>query len=329
MHRVLLFVNPVFEQRWIHRDAIARIAVLLGSGGRSVEVVETLSAQSAGEQARQGIEEGFDTILVCGGDGTVFNVIQGVAGTAIPVGILPFGTGNVLAQNLDLPRNPVEAADKLLHAHPRRIPLGRITMNVTDVPSTSPGGGRRTRTKSWYFTMAAGMGLHASLMNIADGWGKRGIGRASYFLAGASLLLRHRIQPFEVEVTPAAGGRYRQRVCEAIAVRVAELNRWRPGGSLEDPLLRLATVDATGRWGLAEASFRALARTESRNGNGAPSRTSAPASVHYVDALRVVCRPLPDYDYHSGVLAEADGEVLGASHAVIEMAKESFYLLWP
>jgi hypothetical protein len=80
---------------------------------------------------------------------------------------------------------------------------------------------------------------------------------------------------------------------------------------------------------LAEASFHALARTESRNGNVALSRTSPSASVHYVDALRVVCRPLPDYDYHSGVLAEADGEVLGASHAVIEMAKESFYLLWP
>jgi diacylglycerol kinase (ATP) len=324
MRRVLLFVNPVFEHRWIHRDAIARIAVLLGSGGRSVEVVETLSAQSAGEQARQGVEEGYDTILVCGGDGTVFNVIQGVAGTEIPVGILPFGTGNVLAQNLDLPRNPVEAARRLISAQPCRIPLGRITMNVTDLPSTSPGHGRRTRTKSWYFTMAAGMGLHASLMNIAEAWGKRGIGRASYFLAGTSLLLRHRIQPFEVEVAPVLGSKFRRRVCEAIAVRVAELNRWRPGGRLEDPMLRLALVDATGRWGLAEASIRALARTESQNG-----KTSSRASVHYVDALRMVCRPVPDYDYHGGVLAEADGEVLGASHAVIEMAKESFYLLWP
>jgi hypothetical protein len=80
---------------------------------------------------------------------------------------------------------------------------------------------------------------------------------------------------------------------------------------------------------LAEASFLALARRESQNGNVALSRTAAPASVHYVDALRVVCRPLPDYDYHGGVLAEADGEVLGASYAVIEMANKFFYLLWP
>jgi diacylglycerol kinase family enzyme len=329
MRRVLLFVNPVFEQRSVHRDAIARIALLLGSEGRSVEVVETLSAQSAGDQARRGIEDGFDTILVCGGDGTVFNVIQGVAGTEIPVGILPFGTGNVLAQNLDLPRNPVEAARKLLNACPRRIPLGRITLTVPDLPSTmleaSGSRSRRTRPKSWYFTMAAGMGLHATLMSIADGWGKRGIGRASYFLAGTSLLLRRRIQPFEIEVTAVSGEKSRHRVCEALAVRVAELNRWRPGGSLEHPVLRLATVDATGRWGLAEASFHALARTQSPNGNVSRARPS----VRYRDALRVVCRPLPDYDYEGGVLAEADGEVLGASHAVIEMTKESFYLLWP
>src|SRR5277367_5384153 len=146
MRRVLLFVNPIFEQRAAQRDAIVRIAALLGSVGLSVEVHETLSAQSAGDQARQGIDDGFDTILVCGGDGTVFNVIQGVAGTEIPVGILPFGTGNVLAQNLDLPRNPLEAARRLVSAHPRRIPLGRITMNVTDLPPTSGGHGRTTRT---------------------------------------------------------------------------------------------------------------------------------------------------------------------------------------
>jgi diacylglycerol kinase (ATP) len=323
MRRVLLFVNPIFDQRASHREAIARVVGLVRGAGLSVEVHETLSAQSAGDQARQGIEDGFDMILICGGDGTVFNVIQGVAGTEIPVGILPFGTGNVLAQNMDLPRNPVQAAGKLLNAKPRQIPLGRITLAVPDLPSDPPaaGGERRMRQKSWYFTMAAGMGLHAALMSAADGWGKRAIGRASYYFAGGSLLLRHRIEPFDVEVTTAAGEKFRQRVCEAIAVRVEELNRWRPGGRLEEPLLRLATVDATGRWGLAEASFHALARTASRNGNA--------AKVRYCDAVRVVCRPVPDYDYTSAVLVEADGEVLGASHAVMTMAKESFYLLWP
>jgi len=319
VRRVLLFVNPVFDQRARDRAAIVRVCELVRGSGATVEVVESLSARSAGEQIRQGIEDGADTILVCGGDGTVFNVIQGVAGSDVPVGILPFGTGNVLAQNLNLTRNPVEAARLLLVAKARRIPLGRITVTA---PEFRADGSRRTkREKSWYFAMAAGMGLHASLMSASDGWGKRAIGRTSYFLAGASLLMRHRIQPFDVEVTTVGGEVFRQRVCEALALRVAELNRWRPGGGLESPMLRLATVDATGRWGLAAASFQAIARTPSRNGN-APK-------VRYTDAVRVVCRPVPDYDYDGGVLVEADGEVLGATNAAIEMSGESFWLLWP
>jgi diacylglycerol kinase family enzyme len=319
MHRVLLFVNPVFEQRAIHRDALARIVTMYGSAGLSVEVHETLSPRSAGEQARQGIEEGFDTILVCGGDGTVFNVIQGVAGTEIPVGILPFGTGNVLAQNLRLPRDPVAAAQMLLHASSRRVPLGRISVIAPEF--RADGSRRLNRHKSWYFTMCAGMGLHAALMEASDGWGKRAIGRTSYYFAGVSLLLRHRIQPFDAEVTTTGGEVLRQRVCEAIAVRVPQLNRWRPGGSLEEPILRLATVDATDRWGLADASFQALARIAPRNGNRPMAR--------YTDAVRIVCNLVPDYDYRTGVLTEADGEVLGANHAVIEMTDQSFQLLWP
>ncbi len=321
MRRVLLFVNPVFDQRASDRAAISRVAELLRSSGAAVETVESLSPQSAGDQVRQGIEDGCDAILVCGGDGTVFNVIQGVAGSDVPVGILPFGTGNVLAQNLNLTRDPMKAAQLLMRAAPRRIPLGRITVSVPDLGGPEDAIALRKREKSWYFAMAAGMGWHASLMSATEGSGKRTLGRASYFLAAVNLLMRDRIQPFEVEVTTVAGGKFRQTVCEALAVRVAELNRWRPGGSLEQPTLRLATVEATGRLGLAAASFQAIARRPSRNGNK--------PKIRYTDALRIVCRPVPNYDYNGAVLVEADGEVLGASHAVIEMAKESFCLLWP
>ena len=322
MRRVLLFVNPVFDQRASHRAAIGRIFAFLKTSGLDPELRETLSAQSAGDQAREAIADGFEMILVCGGDGTVFNIVQGVAGSDIPIGVIPFGTGNVLAQNMRLPRDPLEAVRLVCRGRPRRIPLGRIT---TLRPGYVPGKPHDLlKDKSWYFTMAAGMGLHAALMGNSDGWGKRSIGRASYYFAGMSLLARHRIQPFDVEATDVNGRVAQRRVCEAIAVRVPELNRWRPGGRLEEPVLRLATVDATDRWGLAQASFAAMARVSSRNGHH-----SGAAQVHYADAVRVVCRPVPDYDYQSRVLVEADGEVLGASSALISMAKESFYLLWP
>lgn len=318
MHRVLVFVNPVFEERPGHRAQTARVVEMLKSSGLHTEVQETLSPQSAGDQARRAIEDGFDRIFVCGGDGTIFNVLQGVAGTEVPIGIIPMGTGNVLAQNLRLPRSALEAAKALLHAKPRSIPLGCVTIMRPAHQPGQPSGS--LAAKSWYFAMAAGMGLHAVLMSASDAWGKHIIGRASYYFAGISLLAHHRIQPFQAEITTVDGRILNQRVCEAIAVRVPELNRWRPGGRLEEPLLRLATVEASSRWTLVQASFQAIAQQNGHN--------SAPR-VHYNDAVRVVCRPIPDYEYETGVLVEADGEVLGSSSAVISMAQERFSLLWP
>jgi diacylglycerol kinase (ATP) len=310
MQKVLLFVNPFLEQRRNQRATIERIVALLRSKDLEVELQETHSPRSAGDQAREGIAAGFDTIVACGGDGTIFDVVQGVAGSEVPLGIIPMGTGNVLAQNLGLPRSPLAAAEALFRSRPKRVPLGKLT-------SHRPG---HRRPGTWYFACVAGLGTHAYLMSAAERWGKRFSGRASYYFAGIELLARQRIEPFEVEFTTTDGRVIQRQVGEAIATRVAALNRWRPGGSLEQPTLRLAICDATTRFGLARASFEAIARLASSNGR---------ASVQYFDVVRIVCRPVPDYDYQNPVLVEADGEVLGAREAVITIAGEGIHLLWP
>lgn len=326
MQRVLLFVNPVFEQRQRQRTALARVASLLRDEGFEVELVQSLSPLSAGEQAREAVAAGFDAILVCGGDGTLFRVLQGVAGTEIPVGILPFGTGNVLVQNLKLPRDPVEAARRLLLAKPRTIPLGRITCQR--MGHASPG--------SYVFTIAAGLGLHAALMHAAASGVKHLGGRAAYFVAGARLLLQHPVEPFEAEITGTDGEVTRLRTVELIAVRVGALNRWRPGGDLQQPLLRIAVVPETSRLGLAYASYQALMGTPAplpgeaagKGRYGSDGNVRLPVARYY-DAVRVVCRPAAEYRYGAKVLAEADGEVLGDSMAEITIADETLNLLWP
>src|ERR1700761_3210286 len=118
--------------------------------------------------------------------------------------------------------------------------------------------------------MAAGMGVHAALMFEARRSGKDTTGRAAYFLAGAKLLLRHPIQAFDIEATATNGSVIHERVCEALAVRVAQLNMWRPGGGLRFPFLRLATVAGASRARLARASYEALFR-----GGGARDRAQA------------------------------------------------------
>jgi diacylglycerol kinase (ATP) len=304
MRKILLLVNPVLQQTAARRRDIARVETVFRGQGAKVDLMETGENRGAGPKAKRAVAEGYEAIVVCGGDGTIFDVIQGLAGSAVPLGIIPFGTGNVMAQNLKVPKDPVAAAHWILRSRPRSVGLGRITC-------CSVGG-----QESWLFAMAAGMGMHASLMSEARRSGKSRVGRAAYFAAGGRLLLNHPIRPFDIQITTTTGAVIESQVCEALAVRVAELNRWRPGGGLHFPFLRLATVAGASRSRLALASFEALFRA-----GGARNREPvADAAALYRDVVRVVCKPLSDRIYQPPIAVQADGEVLGASCATIEMA---------
>jgi diacylglycerol kinase family enzyme len=304
MRKILLFVNPVLHQTAARRRDITRVEAAFRGQGATVEVMETGENRAAGPKAKRAAAEGYDAIVVCGGDGTIFDVIQGLAGSAVPLGIIPFGTGNVMAQNLKVPKDPVAAAHWIFRSRPRSVGLGRITCCTA---------GRR---ESWLFAMAAGMGMHASLMSEARRSGKSRVGRAAYFAAGGRLLWNHPVCPFAVHITTTSGIVIEEQVCEALAVRVAELNRWRPGGGLDFPFLRLATVGGDSRSRLALASFEALFCAA-----GARDREPASsASAIYRDVERVICKPIPDRAYQPPISVQADGEVLGASCATIEMA---------
>lgn len=316
MRRVLMFLNPLLIHNTRRRAVVEQIATLLSSHGSDVHLEETFSAQSAGDQAKDAVAAGFDTFLVCGGDGTVFQVMQGVAGSDASLGVLPFGTGNVIVQNLRLPRDPLAAAKLLLRAQPRPVSLGEITVN--------PAGHGRKR--SWYFFIAAGMGMHAALMNLAPtGQGKRRGGRLAYFAGGARLLVEHAVQPFQIEMLQADGTLSTAIASEAIATHVPEINRWRPGGDPFAPWLQVAWLPPTGRLGLAHASFHALA---TRRENGRAGWGGLPFA-QYQKVRRLVCRPLQGSPCNPLLLVEADGEVLGASSTTIGIADSRVNLLWP
>jgi diacylglycerol kinase (ATP) len=311
MKKILVLVNPVLQRTRSRRKAVVGVLATFRNAGAAVDTMETGENRAAGAKAKRAVAQGYDTVVVCGGDGTIFDVIQGLAGSTVPLGIIPFGTGNVMAQNLKVPKDPVAAAQWILRGRSSAVPLGRITCCTS--------GGRQ----SWLFAMAAGMGVHAALMSEARRSGKDVTGRAAYFVAGARLLLNYPVQPFDIAVTTTSGAIIQEQVCEALAVRVAELNRWRPGGGLKFPFLRLATVAGSSRSRLALASYDALFRSGGRRDREQPQ--DAPAI--YRDALRVVCSPLPHRAYDPPIAVQADGEVLGASCAAIEMAGLDVHLL--
>ena len=284
--------------------------------GREIQVAPTFSATSAGAQAAEAVEAGYDTVLVCGGDGTVFQVLQGIAGKGASLGVVPLGTGNVIAQNLGLSRDPLRAAQMLLHGQPRQVRLGKL--KVAPVGHTQP--------KSWLFLIAAGMGLHAALMNLSQmGNGKRIGGRAAYFAGGARLLLKEPIEEFLLEITRRNGETLTVEAAEAIAVHLPAINVWRPGGDWFDDSLRLAWIPRCGRVNFFRSIFRALTNRVPAPAEGRPGEMRP----YYEDIVRMVCRPLPNGTRQPRLLVEADGEVLGTRQLEVTVAEERISLVFP
>jgi diacylglycerol kinase (ATP) len=309
MKRILLLVNPLLQRTHGRRRAVAQAIQVLRAAGVVVDTLDTGENRAAGAKARRAAQENYDAVVVCGGDGTIFDVLQGLAGLPLPLGVIPFGTGNVIAQNLNIPENAEAAARCLLRARAVPVPLGRIHCCGTD------------GEQSWFFTMAAGMGMHAALMSEARRSGKDATGKTAYFVAGAKLLFGHPVQPFQVTATTTAGEVMETQVCEALAVRVAALNRWRPGGDLAFPFLRLAVVPGASRKQLAIAAWDGLF------GSGGNRERSDHRAAVYRDVVSVRCQAIPGRVYQPALAVQADGEVLGAGCARIEMAGATVHFL--
>ncbi len=310
MKKILLLVNPLIEKRRARSLDLSQAEQVFRNAGVDVHKVLTRPNHGAIDQLRAALADGYDAIIACGGDGTIFDAVQAAAGTATPIGLIPFGTGNVVAQNLRISSDAIQAANSMLSARPRRIALGRITCASASGPS-----------RSWYFVFSAGLGMHALLLETSKAWGKHALGAASYFAAGTQLLFSGRIVPFEMETTDIHGGVETRICCEALAARVPELNRWRPGADMEATSIRIFFVPGSKRLALARAFYHGILD---------PSTGFArKGAAQQGDFVRAVFRPLPAYKHLAPVQIQADGEVLGHSAAIIESTDATVTFLQP
>jgi YegS/Rv2252/BmrU family lipid kinase len=148
-----------------------RAVRILRDAGRSVELFATPGPNRAGELACAAVDAGCDLILASGGDGTINEAVNGIAGSSATFGILPGGTANVLANEIGLATRPDRAAKQLLHATPVRIALGALER---------PGFPRR------YFVLMAGVGLDARIVYNVDPDLKNRLGKLAYWHGGFS-----------------------------------------------------------------------------------------------------------------------------------------------
>ena len=313
MRKALLLYNPLSGQRSERRlQQIETVAAILRSAGVAVSNSLTRSAADATAQARQAVLSGYDTVFACGGDGTIHDVVQGLVGTDVALGVIPLGTANALAHDLGLPLRPDKAAFAVLSAERRRIALGKI--ECRDL-----AGNELTR----YFTVAVGIGADAYLFYNLDPAAKRRFGMISYYAKATWIWLVHPMEEFSVELDSAADNRtHYANVTQLLAARILNfggiLRKLVPGASLGRNDLRLALFRTPSR--LAYLSY-VFCRMFGMSGQV--------AGIEGYDANSVVCNLSESSPASSLIFVEADGEILGTLPAKISIVPAALTLLFP
>lgn len=120
--KTLIVMNPT-AGRGKTAKILPKIEQMLSSGGIEFDVEITKEPTHGIEITRAAVND-YDFITAFGGDGTVNEVVNGLAGSETPLGVLPIGTGNDLARSCGIPLSPEKAVDTLIHGTPRKIDLG-------------------------------------------------------------------------------------------------------------------------------------------------------------------------------------------------------------
>ena len=252
--------------------------------------------------------------MSCGGDGTANEVLNGImraslnrAYVDVAMGLVPLGSGNLLASDLGLPSDPIAAAQKLLTYQPREFLPGLVSSR-----------GKDGQPQKRYFLVAAGVGSDAELMYRTAVEAKERWGRNAYFLEMARMALHGGYPMFHVEWEDEQGKRQQDNAMLAMAVRAGKF----PG------LLRLVDLGT----GLMRNDFCLLLfrtnkvrRFLSYFASVATGRNWKVPDVDAIHSKWFRCTALPSTD--ATIHAQADGELLGTLPAELSVESRPVKLL--
>ncbi len=311
MRKATILFNPNSGRRRRDRELDRAIGILQSAGVRT-ELTVCHSSQEASNHARVAVACGSDTVFACGGDGTIHDVIQGLAGSPTALAILPFGTANALAHDLGIPLSASAAATTAVQGTVRRIPLGRIEYHDFD-------GKLSTR----YFTVAAGIGVDAHLFYKLTTDLKKRSGMIAYYLKAWQLWATHRMRRFEVEYSNGTGPKQQALLTELLAVRIRffgnVLRELAPGATLDAPELRTIMCRTASRNAYLRYVAAAVLGWRERKVKG----------IDLVSCSELSCRLPEQSDAAARVYVEADGELLGRLPARMSMQPDGLSIVVP
>jgi diacylglycerol kinase (ATP) len=189
----LLIYNPTSGRRRARRFAeIERAVRILKEAGITTELAPTFAPNSATQIARHAVEQRRGMVIACGGDGTINEVVNGLARSQTPMAILPAGTANILAKELRIPWDIPHAARLIPKAAVRRIALGIACPLDGNHSEALPREGR-------YFLSVGGAGPDGAIVNGVHSGLKKSAGILAYWAEGLRQLLRYNFAEMRVQ----------------------------------------------------------------------------------------------------------------------------------
>jgi diacylglycerol kinase (ATP) len=171
---IVLISNPTAKKASQKKVALA--SYYLQSKGFAVEVFFTARRGDAENLAREAARKSPHLIVAAGGDGTINEVVNGIAGSDTPVAVLPLGTTNVLAKELGIPEGVKESMEIAVRGRPVVVSLGRITLTNPASPLTR------------YFCLMAGIGFDGAAVRGINETLKKISGKGAYIYSGMRTL---------------------------------------------------------------------------------------------------------------------------------------------
>lgn len=269
----------------------------LETAGHAIVLQPTAGPGDATRLAARAVQSGAGAVLAAGGDGTVNEVINGMVGTATPLGVLPAGTANVLGMETRIGGDPVKAARRLGELEPARIALGLV--------SETGGAPRR------HFLLMAGAGVDARIIVILNPRLKKLLGKGAYWVAGARSLFR-RLEQLDARI-----GMEQSRCSFALASRVRNYGgdlEIATGASLLKEQFEVVLFEGANPLRYLKYFAGVLAR-----------RAGRVRGVTVALTQRVALTPAPDQT----VYIQVDGEEAGTLPAHVEVVPDALTLLLP
>ena len=281
------------------REAVRQTTRRLEAGGWTVEAAVVKKKRELRHEAAQAVDSGVDAVVAVGGDGAVLQVVQAIAEKPVALGIVPMGTGNLVARNLGISKGVDKAVPVLLEGRRRTIDLGLVTLG----------------TRQWFFTVACGIGFDAEVMDATkpkekDRWGKLAYLANAITQSTTVHNVDHRISMDGVDTT-----------MEAAQLFIANFGR--TGLSVEprlevepdDGLLDVIAVRASGPLSGLIAGWQALRQGHlGKSSNGKALRAQAREIIVTTSRKRPV---------------EVDGSVVGKTPISVEVRPRALTVIVP